>query len=83
MQTDTVKKINVRVRMLSPEQQQEVLQFVENLSPEKRTPWQLWQDHLKNIPQEELDQIPTDAAKNLDHYLYCAPKKPAKGLPIS
>jgi hypothetical protein len=27
------------------------------------------------IPDEELASIPTDAARNLDHYLYGAPKQ--------
>lgn len=26
------------------------------------------------IPDEVLDRIPTDAAKNIDHYLYGSPK---------
>jgi hypothetical protein len=27
------------------------------------------------IPEEELANIPTDSARNLDHYLYGAPKQ--------
>lgn len=29
----------------------------------------------KRIPDEELARIPTDGARNLDHYLYGAPKQ--------
>jgi hypothetical protein len=29
----------------------------------------------KDIPQEELDKLPTDLAHNHDHYLYGTPKK--------
>jgi hypothetical protein len=29
-----------------------------------------------SVPVEEWDKVPTDLAKNLDHYLYGAPKKP-------
>lgn len=54
---------------------EQVLEFVASLKPQKRTPWQIWQEHLKDIPEEELDKIPTDASQNLDHYLYGAPKK--------
>ena len=75
MQTETLEKIAEKVKVLSAEQQEQVLEFVENLEPEKRTPWQIWQEHLKDIPEEELDKIPTDASINLDHYLYGAPKK--------
>jgi hypothetical protein len=28
----------------------------------------------QDIPQNELDQLPTDLSKNLDHYLYGIPK---------
>lgn len=75
MQTDIAKTIIEKVKVLSAEQQEQVLEFVENLKPEKRTPWQIWQEQLKDIPNEELDKIPTDASVNLDHYLYGAPKK--------
>ena len=75
MQTDVVQTIVEKVKVLSTEQQEKVLEFVENLKPEKRTPWQIWQEHLKDIPDEEFDKIPTDASQNLDHYLYGAPKK--------
>jgi|1185.fasta_scaffold16595_2 hypothetical protein len=37
-----------------------------------------WEEILEigaRIPQEELDKIPEDLAKNLDHYLYGAPKE--------
>lgn len=75
MQTDVTEKITEKVRVLSSEQQEKVLEFVESLAPAKRTPWQIWQEHLKDIPQEELDKIPTDASYNIDHYLYGARKK--------
>ena len=75
MQTDVTEKIVGKIKVLSAEQKEQVLEFVENLEPQKRTPWQIWQEHLKDIPEEELDKIPTDASQNLDHYLYGAPKK--------
>jgi hypothetical protein len=75
MQTDITKEIVDKIMILSDEQREEVLKFVETLKPQKRTPWQIWQEHLKDIPEEELDKIPTDASQNLDHYLYNAPKK--------
>lgn len=75
MQTDVTAKIAEKVKVLSAEQKEKVLEFVERLEPQKRTPWQIWREHLKDISEEELDRIPTDGSVNLDHYLYGAPKK--------
>ncbi len=75
MQTDVSEKIAEKVKVLTAEQKEQVLEFVDKLEPEKRTPWQIWQEHLKDIPEEEFDKIPSDASQNLDHYLYGAPKK--------
>ena len=75
MQTDITKEIVGKIEVLSDEQKEKVLEFVKTLEPPKRTPWQIWQKQLENIPEEELDKIPTDASQNLDHYLYNAPKK--------
>lgn len=75
MQTDVAEKIAEKVKVLSAEQQEKVLEFVEAIAPPRRTLWEIWKEHLKDIPEEELDKIPTDASVNLDHYLYGAPKK--------
>lgn len=75
MQTDVAEKIAEKVKVLSAEQQEKVLEFVETIEPPRRTLWEIWKEHLKDIPEKELDKIPTDASANLDHYLYSAPKK--------
>ena len=75
MQTDVIQAIVKKVNTLSVEQQEKVLEFVENLEPQRKTLWEMWQKHLKEISQDELDEIPPDASVNLDHYLYGAPKK--------
>jgi hypothetical protein len=75
MQTDITKEIVGKVEVLSDEQKEKVLEFVETLEPPRKTLWEMWQKHLKDIPEEELDKIPTDASQNLDHYLYNASKK--------
>lgn len=75
MQTEFADEILAKVKVLSTEQQARVLEFVENLEPPRRTLWEMWREHLKDVPEEELDKIPTDASVNLDHYLYGAPKK--------
>ncbi len=38
----------------------------------------IWEEVLEigaSIPPEEWDKVPTDLSKNLDHYLYGAPKE--------
>ncbi len=76
MQRDVVDKISNKVKLLSAEQQEEILEFVERFEPPKpRTLWEMWKGHLKDIPQAEIDKLPVDGAKNHDHYLYGAPKK--------
>lgn len=39
--------------------------------------WEVFQETLKDIPEEELKQLPPDAAEQHDHYIYGTPKKPA------
>ncbi len=40
--------------------------------------WELIDEILGPVPPEEQNRVPYDAAENLDHYLYGAPKKQAK-----
>ena len=42
---------------------------------ERRPFWEYWVEAGKLIPEEELSKIPPDFSKNLDHYLYGAPKR--------
>ena len=46
-------------------------------APSKRGPsiWERIEELGKSIPPEELANFPTDGARNLDHYLYGAPKQ--------
>jgi len=39
--------------------------------------WEIIDEVLGPVPPEERDRFPYDAAENLDHYLYGAPKKEA------
>ena len=75
METDLEKAIVDKVNSLTLEQQEKVLEFARSLLPARRNLWEIWQEHLKEIPEEEWDDVPTDASINLDHYLYGAPKK--------
>ncbi len=75
METDLEKIIVEKVNSLTLEQQEKVLEFVKELAPPRRTLWEMWKEKLKDIPEKEWDNVPTDASINLDHYLYGAPKK--------
>lgn len=37
--------------------------------------WDDFQEVLKNVPQNELENLPSDAATEIDHYLYGTPKR--------
>ena len=75
MQTDVAEKIVEKVKVMSAEQQEKVLEFVETLDIPKKNIWDKLDERLKNVPPEEFAEIPADASANLDHYLYGAPKK--------
>ena len=75
MQTDVMQTIVEKVKILSAEQQEKVLEFVAALDIPKKTIWDKLDERLKNVPPEEFAEIPADASANLDHYLYGASKK--------
>ena len=37
--------------------------------------WELFEEIAENIPDEVLNQLPTDGAAQHDHYLYGTPKR--------
>ena len=79
MSTEVVETIFAKIKTLPPEQQQEVLQFVEKLTGTNSHPtttiWQDIREIVKDVPDEEWERLPRDGSANLDHYLYGAPKK--------
>jgi hypothetical protein len=44
-------------------------------SSSRETIWEKLQRNLKDVPDSEFAELPSDASENLDHYLYGAPKK--------
>ncbi len=78
MSTDLKRVVVEKLQTLTEEQQREVLAFMEGLG-RKTTPLErlgeLIDDCFKDVPQEVMDELPTDASSNLDHYLYGASKK--------
>lgn len=80
MQTDVTQTISDKIKQLAPEQQQEVLEFVEqkiSASEKKDTRpiWEVIAEISSEIPDEEWEKLPSDGSVNHDHYLYGAPKK--------
>jgi len=45
------------------------------LSEKSKSIWQLSEDFVKDIPIEEVNQLPSDGADQHDHYIYGIPKK--------
>lgn len=41
----------------------------------RETIWEKLQRRLRDVPDTEFAELPSDASENLDHYLYGAPKK--------
>ncbi len=70
-----------KLRGLPVEKQQQVLEFVENLTapvaPNKddRSIWEVIREITADVPDEEWAKLPTDGAEQHDHYLYGTPKK--------
>ncbi len=75
MQTDVAEAIYEKVKGLPPDKQEKVLEFLNALDVPKKSIWDKLDDRLKDVPEEELSQLPADASANLDHYLYGTPEK--------
>lgn len=78
-----VETIFEKIRALPPEQQREVLEFVEQLAiqenpsqPRRERPiWEVIAEISSQVPDEVWEKVPSDGSLNVDHYLYGAPKK--------
>ncbi|MEO8073997.1 MAG: hypothetical protein ABI686_12235 [Acidobacteriota bacterium] len=80
MQTEIAQTIFEKVKVLSLDEQKEVLEIVEkkvSVSQKKdsRPIWEVIAEISSRVPDEEWAKLPTDGAENHDHYLYGAPKK--------
>ena len=76
-----------KVRALPPDKQQEALRlldalatdahsvFIERMSVNRRSIWQVVDEVNAGLPADTWDNVPTDGSINLDHYLYRTPKK--------
>lgn len=70
--------IQQQILVLSEEEQREVLTFVNGIRSKKaaaQTLGGLIDECFKSVPADVMDELPEDAALNLDHYLYRSLKK--------
>ena len=87
MASNVEETVIAKVKALVPEQQEEVLKFVEtlerrgsavggeSLAGSGKTIWDEIELLSKRVPPEEWAKLPTDLSENIDHYLYGAPRK--------
>lgn len=76
----SVAEIIREIEVLPLEERLKVLARLNELTENKAGPRPLWEvvAELGAVtPAEAWAQVPTDAAKNLDHYLYGRPTDPA------
>lgn len=79
MSTEVAAVIFDKVKVLPPEQQNGVLEFIEKLGKPSVAPaqsiWEEIREIVEDVPDEIWEQAPRDGSLNVDHYLYGAPKK--------
>ena len=80
MQPEIAQTIFEKVKILSLDEQKEVLEIIEkkvSVSQKKdsRPIWEVIAEISSQVPDEEWAKLPVDGAENHDHYLYGAPKK--------
>ena len=75
MQTEVDKTIAEKVKTLSPDQKEKVLEFVHTFDTQKKSIWDKLDERLSSVPEKEFAELPADASSNLSHYLYDVPKK--------
>ena len=84
--TELLAKALDRVQDLPEDKQDRVAQFildeVEALgiekgeeAPQQKPYWEVIQDIMKDVPDEELEKLPRDGAAEIDHYIYGTPKR--------
>ncbi len=81
IQPTTLETIQTHLHRLAPEQQQQVLDFVDFLAQRtqpqtsEKSLWDVLDEVADSIPIEERDKMPTDGSYQHDHYLYGTPKR--------
>jgi len=79
MHTDLSQVVAEKMQSFPIEKQREVLEFVESIEetekPKKQSPLDKLEAISNRVPDDIWEKLPSDGAKNIDHYLYGAPKK--------
>ena len=58
-----------RILLKSPDTQEE------NSDNYSKPIWELFDEAVKNLPEEAISELPTDGAAQADHYIYGTPKR--------
>ena len=84
MAADIEQELIEKVRTLPLEKQKKVLSYAEELRRqnggegsrvEDLTIWEMVKDVILEVPAEAWEELPKDGSRNVDHYLYGAPKR--------
>jgi hypothetical protein len=84
MAADIERELIEKVRTLPLEKQKKVLSYAEELRQqnggegsrvEDLTIWEMVKDVILEVPAEAWEELPKDGSRNVDHYLYGAPKR--------
>lgn len=83
MSTEIERSVIEKFRMLRPEQQRRVAEFLDSLAeaapPAQEEPARhIWEDLAElsaRLPEEAWRHVPVDGAEQHDHYLYGSPKR--------
>ncbi len=80
--TNLEQTIIEKVHTFPPEKQQKLLDYAQTLEVEEmkvetehQTIWEMVKQFAEEVPYEAWDELPTDGAINVDHYLYGHKKK--------
>ena len=84
--TDLLQKALDRVQALPEDEQDRVARLMLDAAEavhkdngegavEQRPIWEVIPEMMKDVPEEELDKLPSDGAAEHDHYIYGTPKK--------
>ena len=83
MSTEAERSVIEKFRMLRPEQQQQVSEFVDRLvrgpvstlGKGTRHIWEELAELSATVPASEWQNVPADGSEQHDHYLYGSPKR--------
>ena len=83
METPILNELKERLSKLTPDDQKEVLKFLESIEAGAAGAsgsglaglWKEIDEIVSAVPEDAWSDVPTDGAANHDHYLYGSPKR--------